>query len=84
MLLKIIEFVEQYLFKRIYYKRICKSRRPIRNLRFIMKVTGQKIVQLQIALVVLGNPDKAGLDPIPKIDTQNRFYVKFWCLSNKV
>jgi hypothetical protein len=49
-----------------------------------MKVTGQKIVQFQIPLVVLGNPNKAGLDPIPKIDTKNGFHVKFGRLSSKI
>jgi len=49
-----------------------------------MKVLGQKIVQLQIAFIILGNADKAGLCAISKIDAQNRFDAKFGSLSNKI
>ena len=47
-------------------------------------MAGQKIVQFQIPFVVLGNPDKTGSGSVPKIDAQNRFYVKFGCFSDKI
>ena len=84
MIEEIFQFIEEHLFKRINHKCMFKAWSPVRYFQFVMEVVRQKIVQFQIAFVVLGNANEAGLHPVPEIDAQKGAHPKLRCLSNKV